>query len=67
MSENNGTVLSLPDGLPSTDNRELGTGTAVITHNAEIACVVDRGIHFSSGRITVIDTNPVKRSSGKLR
>ncbi len=48
-------------------NRELGTATAIITHNADIAGMADRVIHLSSGRIASIETNPVKKSPGELR
>jgi putative ABC transport system ATP-binding protein len=48
-------------------NRELGTATAIITHNADIAGMADRVIHLSSGRIAAIDTNPVKKSPGELQ
>jgi len=41
-------------------NRELGTTTAVITHNASIARMADRVIHIGSGRITSVDINTVK-------
>ena len=36
-------------------NRELGTTTAVITHNAVIAGMADRVIHLSDGRIASIE------------
>src|SRR5687768_15324615 len=36
-------------------NRELGTTTAVITHNAPIAQMADRVIHISDGKIGSID------------
>jgi putative ABC transport system ATP-binding protein len=38
-------------------NRELGTTTAVITHNAAIAGMADRVIRMRSGRITEITSN----------
>jgi putative ABC transport system ATP-binding protein len=38
-------------------NRELGTTTAVITHNAAIAAIADRVIRFSDGRISSIVEN----------
>jgi putative ABC transport system ATP-binding protein len=41
-------------------NRELGTTTAVITHNAVIAAIADRVIHLSDGHITSIDQNTEK-------
>jgi putative ABC transport system ATP-binding protein len=48
-------------------NRELGTATAIITHNADIAGMADRVIHLSSGRIAAIDANPVRKSPGELQ
>jgi putative ABC transport system ATP-binding protein len=38
-------------------NRELGTTTAIITHNAAQAGMAERIIHLSDGRITQIDVN----------
>jgi putative ABC transport system ATP-binding protein len=38
-------------------NRELGTTTMVITHNAAIAAMADRVIHMHSGAIARVDTN----------
>ena len=38
-------------------NRELGTTTAVITHNAVISAMADRVVHLSDGRISHIDHN----------
>ncbi len=38
-------------------NRDLGTTTAVITHNADIASIAHRVIHLSNGRIASIDEN----------
>ena len=48
-------------------NRELGTATAIITHNADIAGMADRVIHLSNGRITNINANAVKKSPGELQ
>ena len=42
-------------------NRELGTTTAVITHNAAIADMADRVIMLSDGRIADIRTNATKK------
>jgi putative ABC transport system ATP-binding protein len=39
-------------------NRELGTLTVVITHNAAIRHLADRVIYFADGRISRIDRNP---------
>jgi putative ABC transport system ATP-binding protein len=38
-------------------NRELGTTTAVITHNAAIAGMADRVIRMRSGRIAEVEHN----------
>lgn len=47
-------------------NRELGTMTVVITHNAVIGAMADRIIHFSDGRIAGIDQNSEKVSPRDL-
>jgi putative ABC transport system ATP-binding protein len=47
-------------------NREIGTTTAVITHNAAIAAMADRVIHIGSGRIVEIETNAVKARPADL-
>lgn len=47
-------------------NRELGTTTAVITHNAPIARMADRVIHIGSGRITSIECNRTKAAPADL-
>jgi len=47
-------------------NRELGTATAIITHNADIAGMADRVIHLSNGRISEVKTNRVKKAPGEL-
>ncbi len=41
-------------------NRELGTATAIITHNADIARMADRVVHLSNGLITDVATNAVR-------
>ncbi|MFO7179207.1 MAG: ABC transporter ATP-binding protein [Pseudomonadota bacterium] len=38
-------------------NRELGTTTAVITHNVAIARMADRVIRFSAGRVVAVERN----------
>jgi putative ABC transport system ATP-binding protein len=43
-------------------NRSLGTATAVITHNADIASMADRVIHFSNGQVASIDVNATRKS-----
>jgi putative ABC transport system ATP-binding protein len=47
-------------------NRELGTTTAVITHNAGIAGMADRVITMHSGAIKQVQQNTHKRSPGEL-
>ncbi|MBK9162999.1 MAG: ABC transporter ATP-binding protein [Acidobacteria bacterium] len=47
-------------------NRELGTTTAIITHNAAIAAMADRVIHIGSGRITEIIRNAEKISPDSM-
>jgi putative ABC transport system ATP-binding protein len=47
-------------------NRELGTTTAVITHNAVIAGMADRVIHLSDGKIARVEHNAQKVSSHDL-
>ncbi|MBI5640068.1 MAG: ABC transporter ATP-binding protein [Nitrospirae bacterium] len=47
-------------------NRELGTTTAIITHNADIAGIADRVIHLSSGLISETMRNKVKKSPSEL-
>lgn len=47
-------------------NRELGTTTAVITHNASIARMADRVIRIGSGQIISIDHNEHKARPSEL-
>jgi len=47
-------------------NRDLGTTTAVITHNAAIAGMADRVIRLRSGEITSVERNEVRRSPREL-
>lgn len=55
-------VLSVLDRI----NRELGTTTAVITHNAAIAAMAHRVIHISSGAITGIDVNDRRQAPEEI-
>jgi putative ABC transport system ATP-binding protein len=48
-------------------NRELGTATAIITHNADIAGMADRVIYLSNGRISEVRMQMVKKSPGELQ
>lgn len=47
-------------------NREFGTTTAVITHNAGIAAMADRVIHMRSGNIAEIYRNQTKLTPAEL-
>ncbi len=47
-------------------NRELGTTTAVITHNAAIAAMADRVIRLGSGQILETHSNKTKASPAEL-
>ncbi len=47
-------------------NRELGTTTAVITHNAVIAEMADRVVELSGGRIARIRANDRRRPASEL-
>jgi putative ABC transport system ATP-binding protein len=48
-------------------NRELGTATVVITHNAAIAGMADRVVRLADGRITGIERHDRKVAVGALR
>lgn len=47
-------------------NKELGTTTAVITHNAVIADMADRVISLSDGRVADVRTNATKRPAAEI-
>jgi putative ABC transport system ATP-binding protein len=47
-------------------NRELGTTTAIITHNVVQAEMAQRVIHLSDGLVTRIDENPSPRAAREL-
>lgn len=47
-------------------NRELGTTTAVITHNASIAAMADRVVTMRSGEIAYIKRNETRASPSEL-
>ncbi len=61
-SETGITVLEVLERV----NRELGTTTVVITHNADIARMADRVIHLSNGRITAAERNRQKVAPREL-
>ena len=48
-------------------NREVGTTTAVITHNAAIAAMGDRVVRLRSGRITDDQRNAIRARPGDLQ
>ena len=48
-------------------NRELGTTTAVITHNASIAGIADRVVSLADGAIASIVVNQSKRMPSELQ
>jgi putative ABC transport system ATP-binding protein len=47
-------------------NRELGALTVIITHNAVMAGMADRVIHFMDGRVHHIHSNPKRASAASL-
>ena len=47
-------------------NRELGTATAIITHNAAIAAMADRVVHLSDGRIAEVSANATRADPSTL-
>ncbi|MCA9135309.1 MAG: ABC transporter ATP-binding protein [Planctomycetales bacterium] len=48
-------------------NQKLGTTTAVITHNSEIAKMADRVISLSDGQIAGVHVNATKITASELR
>jgi putative ABC transport system ATP-binding protein len=48
-------------------NRDIGTLTVLITHNAGIAAMADRVIHLADGRIASIGTNTTRTSAREIR
>jgi putative ABC transport system ATP-binding protein len=48
-------------------NRELGTTTVVITHNAAVSAIADRVVSLSDGRITSDHRNRQKLSPAELQ
>jgi putative ABC transport system ATP-binding protein len=38
-------------------NRELGTSTALITHNTVIASMADRVVHIADGKVDRVERN----------
>ena len=48
-------------------NRELGTTTAVITHNAAISAMADRVISLADGKIATVRSNSQKLAPAELQ
>jgi len=48
-------------------NREIGTTTAVITHNTVIGSMADRVIHIADGQIATIEQNTMRRPVRELK
>ncbi|MBN1380918.1 MAG: ABC transporter ATP-binding protein [Deltaproteobacteria bacterium] len=48
-------------------NRELGTATVIITHNADIAAMADRVISLRNGIIADVNVNEKKKPPSELR
>jgi putative ABC transport system ATP-binding protein len=47
-------------------NREVGTATAVITHNAAIAAMADRVIRLSDGHVLSVEANAHRAAPREL-
>ncbi|NMG27588.1 ABC transporter ATP-binding protein [Aromatoleum evansii] len=47
-------------------NQELGTTTVVITHNAVIAAMADRVVHFGDGHVVRIERNESRKAASEL-
>jgi putative ABC transport system ATP-binding protein len=48
-------------------NQELGTATAVITHNAAIAGMADRVVRLADGRVASVEQNPLRITAKELK
>jgi putative ABC transport system ATP-binding protein len=48
-------------------NQELGTATAVITHNAAIAGMADRVVRLADGRVASVERNPLRITAKELK
>ena len=48
-------------------NDELGTTTAVITHNVDVAAMAHRVIHISDGHISSVERNASRKSAREIR
>ena len=48
-------------------NKELGTTTALITHNVAIGQMADRIVRFADGMVVSVETNPRRRPASELQ
>ena len=48
-------------------NRELGTLTVIITHNAVMAAMADRVVYLSDGRVQNVEANETRAAVTSLR
>jgi putative ABC transport system ATP-binding protein len=48
-------------------NKELGTTTALITHNVAIGQMADRIVRFADGMVVNVETNPRRRPASELQ
>ena len=60
--------LTQPDTLQALldANRRFGTTLLIVTHNADIARIADRVIHFADGSIRSITVNPERLDPAQL-
>jgi putative ABC transport system ATP-binding protein len=47
-------------------NREIGTTTVIITHNAVVAGMADRVLHLTDGTISQVEINKMKMSPEEM-
>ena len=47
-------------------NKQLGTTTLIITHNATIQEVADRVLFFADGQVTKVRKNETRRAAAEL-
>ena len=47
-------------------NREIGTTTVIITHNAVVAGMADRVLHLTDGTISQVEINKIKMSPEEM-
>jgi putative ABC transport system ATP-binding protein len=59
------TGITVLEALESV-NRGLGTATAIITHNADIAFMADRVVHLSNGLIAEVARNAKRKAPREL-